>query len=60
MEEEFLSFIHFRGNMVAGRQSAEDSEPDYLKQGLDTHPRVCSGEEEDSGGGVACVSHKSH
>lgn len=60
MEEEFLSFIHFRGNMVAGRQSAEDSEPDHLKQGLDTHPRVCSGEEEDSEGGVGYVSHMSH
>lgn len=38
MEEEFLSFIHFWGKTVASRQSAEDSEPDHLQQGLDTHP----------------------
>ena len=58
MELEFLSFIHFWGKTVASRQSAEDSDPDHLQQGLDTHIRVCSGEEEDSGGGVRlCKPH---
>lgn len=58
IEEEFLSFIHFWGKTVASRQLAEDSEPDHLKQGLDTHPRVCSGEEDDPGGGVwLCKPH---
>lgn len=50
--KNFFPLFTFEEKTVASKQSAEDSEPDHLKQGLDTHPRVCSGEEEDSGGGV--------
>lgn len=44
----FPSFIHFWANIVAHMQLSAGSELDCLKQTLDTHLRVCSGEEEDS------------
>lgn len=43
-----LFFIHFAGNTVASMQPLTDSEPDHVKQSLDTRLRVCPGKEEGS------------